>query len=45
VQHPRQTACLLAQALISLFGLFELTMLTSIHLVLTMSSDSSAPPA
>jgi len=29
----------------SLFGLLGVTVLTSIHLVLTLSSDSSAPPA
>ena len=44
LENPNRTACLLAQALISLFGLFSLTMLTSIYLVLTMSSHSSAPP-
>ena len=29
---------------VSLFGLFTLTMLASVHLVLTMSSDPSATP-
>ena len=41
---PCLTAYLLVQALTSLFGLLVLTMLASIYLVLTVSSDSSAPP-
>ena len=43
--HGQELDCVpFGPSLISLFGLLELTMLTSIHLVLTMSSDASAPP-
>ena len=43
---PQSPTCLRAFWLkpVSLFGLFTITMLASVHLVLTLSSDSSAAP-